>query len=184
MRIGGKSRVIAMAGATAIGIEKEQTQQASRDLVGRFAKIHHPARADRYFNSEAVTIKVVIPIERLDDKVVHREPHRATPVGVASEIAESDSPGLNNPRERPPTAAPGGTVPIASNSSFGGDPLAAAAILPESGRSSEFRLNACETWHGAAFCRVGGNVEPKAQDQANLIPRSPSTTASNRRASP
>jgi acyl-CoA synthetase (NDP forming) len=56
-------------------------------LVGDGAEVHALAAAGRALDGEPIAVVVVIALEGLDDQIVHREPHRAAPVGVAAEQA-------------------------------------------------------------------------------------------------
>src|SRR5207248_11701723 len=55
------------------------------ELPRDLAEIHHSPGAGRTLDTQAVTVEVVITLERLDEEVIDREPDGAAPVGVAAE---------------------------------------------------------------------------------------------------
>ena len=48
-----------------------------RDLARHLPEVHHDARSGRALDRQRVAVEVVIPLERLDQQVVDREPDRA-----------------------------------------------------------------------------------------------------------
>src|SRR2546423_8218885 len=87
MRIPGVADVVAMAGTLPILVREEQPREARRQLARYLAEGHHAAGADRTLDCERVSIEMVIPLQRLDEQVVHRKPERTAPVRVAAEQA-------------------------------------------------------------------------------------------------
>src|SRR4051812_24091997 len=85
VRVGGKARVRAVAGAAAVRAGQEQARQPRRQVVRDRAQIHPPPRPRRILDAQLVAVEVVVALERLDDEVVDGQPHRAAPVRVAAE---------------------------------------------------------------------------------------------------
>src|SRR5439155_14268607 len=82
-----EARIGAVAGPAPSGVWDEEAREPPVELVRDLAERRQASRPDRALDAQRVAVKVVIAFERLDDQVVHREPDRPTPVGVAAEEA-------------------------------------------------------------------------------------------------
>src|SRR5439155_24380973 len=80
-----EARIGAVAGPAPSGGRDEEAREPPVELVRDLAERREAARADRALDAQRVAVEVVIAFERLDDEVVHREPDRPAPVGVAAE---------------------------------------------------------------------------------------------------
>src|SRR5262245_25444010 len=75
----------AVDGPAPMRITQEETRQPPRQLLGYLPESCLTLGAGRQGDQQAITIKVVQPLQRLDEQVIHREPDRPTPVGIATE---------------------------------------------------------------------------------------------------
>ena len=69
------------------GVRQEQRREPPLQFTTHVAQIQHPPRASRELDAHLVAVKMVVTLERLDEQIVHRKPHRAAPVRVAAEQA-------------------------------------------------------------------------------------------------
>ncbi len=74
---------------------------AARVSSATASSVSPPARAGRALDQQRVAVEVVVALERLDEQVVQREPHRPAPVRVAAEEARV---GLARQRSGPGAA--------------------------------------------------------------------------------
>src|SRR5215831_8059610 len=74
----------AVYGPAPIRITQEETRQPTRQLCGHFPEGHLTLGTGWQWDEQAITVKVVQPLQRLDEQVIHREPDRPTPVGIAT----------------------------------------------------------------------------------------------------
>src|SRR5207237_9653312 len=80
-----EARVVPLAGAAAVGSRDEEALAAAAEILRDLTEIHEAPRAGGALDAQVVAVEVVVALERLGEQVVQREPHRATPVGIASE---------------------------------------------------------------------------------------------------
>src|SRR5256712_6259196 len=83
VRIVAEARVVPLAGAAAVGVRDEEAREPAVELLRDLIEIHEPPRAGGTLDAQVVAVEVGVALKRLDEQVVHREPHRAAPVGVA-----------------------------------------------------------------------------------------------------
>src|SRR5437773_4172519 len=76
---------VAVHGPSAVAPAQKEPDEPARQLPGDVPEVEPPVRAARTLDLQVVAIKVVELLQRLDEQVVHREPERAAPVGVAAE---------------------------------------------------------------------------------------------------
>ena len=77
--------MLALVGTPVLAVGQEELHQSRRQFLRHLGQVHPLARAGRTLDLQAVAVEVVIPLQGLDEQIVHREPDRAAPVGVAAE---------------------------------------------------------------------------------------------------
>ena len=85
MRIGGVARLVAVTRPLPGSVGQEDARQPLLQLLRHLLQGEQPARSDRAFDLELVAVEVVVALQRLEQEVVDREPHRPAPVGVPAE---------------------------------------------------------------------------------------------------
>jgi len=85
VRIGLKLFLSSEYSPAPVSVTDEDAGQAVRDLPSDLEEVHLPARAGRTLNLERIAVELVEVDECPDDNVINRHPHRAAPVGVATE---------------------------------------------------------------------------------------------------
>ena len=73
----------------AVGAFPEDACEAAGQVLGHLHQVGTSPGARRVLDHERGPAEGVELLERADDQVVHGEPHRATPVGVAAEEARA-----------------------------------------------------------------------------------------------
>src|SRR5438309_7110946 len=81
-------------GAPAVAAAQEQADEPARQLARDVPEVEQAVRPGRAFDLEVVAVEVVELLQRLDQQVVHREPHGAAPVRVAPEERRARFRGL------------------------------------------------------------------------------------------
>src|SRR5215831_19998873 len=76
---------LAIYGPAPVRVTQEETRQPTRQLFGHLPEGRLTLGAGRQWDQQAITVKVMQPLQRLDEQVIHREPDRTTPVGIATE---------------------------------------------------------------------------------------------------
>src|SRR5258708_35459833 len=66
-------------------IGQKNPRQTTRYLVRHLFEIHHLAGTGRAFDEKIFAVKMMVPLECLDDQKVHRKPYRAAPIGISTE---------------------------------------------------------------------------------------------------
>src|ERR1700676_3456017 len=69
----------------ALVVAQEDSRKTSRKLSRHLAQVHAHAGTGGKFYLEFVPEIIVKPLQRFDQEIVDREPHRAAPIGIASE---------------------------------------------------------------------------------------------------
>src|SRR5437867_11165494 len=110
VRVRREPLVVAMTGAAAVLVREEGRGEPPRELERNLAEVHPASRAAGHLDRQLVPVIVVIALERLDEEIVHRKPHRAAPVRVAAEgsrrrlsriVGYAVLPALHDERVRP-----------------------------------------------------------------------------------
>src|SRR5579872_4228844 len=71
--------------ARPIGTSQEQAREAVRQFRRNLPQREHLTGPGRALYFQSVAVIVVVPLQRLDDEVVDRKPHRTSPVRVPAE---------------------------------------------------------------------------------------------------
>ena len=71
----------------AVLVVEEDRNETAGEVVGQDGQGDFAPRAGRVLDEDVVAEEPGIPVQRIDDEVVDREPDRAAPVGVATEQA-------------------------------------------------------------------------------------------------
>jgi hypothetical protein len=79
------STIIPVTGAASLLVSQEEQAEATRKFIGYLLESHESPASRWTFDGEGVPVEGVVAIERLNHEEVNGEPHRSTPVGVASE---------------------------------------------------------------------------------------------------
>src|SRR5580692_1919461 len=80
--------------AAAVLAAHENMNEAAGNLGGDFPEVRFTARARREFDFEVLTVIVMVFLQGFDQEIVHREPDRSTPVGIAAKNAAGGFGGL------------------------------------------------------------------------------------------
>src|SRR5580704_7527020 len=80
--------------AAAVLASHENMNEAAGNLGGDFPEVRFAARARREFDFEVLTVIVMVFLQGFDEEIVHREPDRSTPVGIAAKNAAGGFGGL------------------------------------------------------------------------------------------
>src|SRR5215470_2851606 len=78
---------IAVARTPPVRSGHKNPHETSRELLCDLPEIEEPLGARRTLHLQIAAVEVVVPLQRLDDEPVRREPDRAAPVRVAAEEA-------------------------------------------------------------------------------------------------
>ena len=84
-RIAGVALVAAVHGAGSRLVREKERGQPPFDLARYRAQRHESAGPRRALDREVIAVEQVIAVERLDQEIVEREPHRPAPVRVSAE---------------------------------------------------------------------------------------------------
>src|SRR2546425_12166677 len=68
--------------APTLGVAQEDAREPARELRGNLPQVEPPIAAGGKRDCERVAVEMVELLQRLDQQVVHAEPHRAAPVRV------------------------------------------------------------------------------------------------------
>src|ERR1043166_8400929 len=93
-RIVGKARRPAVTWPAPAFVRQKQPAQSRVQFVRDLTQIFELAGPRRTFHPQAVAVKMVIPLERLDQQIINRHPDRAAPVGIAAKQARARFTGL------------------------------------------------------------------------------------------
>ncbi len=85
VRVIGKPRFTAVAGAAAGGVGQEDAEQTATQFVGHLRERHHHAAAGGALDFKFVAVVEVIPLDRFDQQVIQRKPDRPAPIAIAAE---------------------------------------------------------------------------------------------------
>src|SRR5580704_5084662 len=81
-------------GAAAHFVTNENVNEAAGDFGSHGPEIHFATRSRREFHFEVLAVVMVVLLQGFDQEIVHREPDRAAPVGIAAENAAGGFGGL------------------------------------------------------------------------------------------
>src|SRR6516164_11325697 len=87
VRVGLEEVDVAEDRAAAALVVEEDRNETAGEVVGQDGQGDLASGADGVLDEDVVAEEPGIPVQRLDDQVVDREPDRAAPVGVAAEQA-------------------------------------------------------------------------------------------------
>src|SRR4051795_3312799 len=65
-------------------IQLKQTGYTVNQLTKHLLQVEVITRTGRIFNSQSVPIKIAVFIDRLDNQIINRHPHRTAPVTVST----------------------------------------------------------------------------------------------------
>ena len=71
----------------AVRAAEKEPRDTTRELLRDLRQVHEDTRAGGALDLQRVAIIIMVTIERLDQQVIERQPHRAAPVRVAAEHA-------------------------------------------------------------------------------------------------